>query len=157
MPVPGTFGSFVNDVNPGANDSGAQVVPPSVEYEIPQPSLKCQSFHIPMRNWPFGLIPSESSFAANWSSVTRTGDETVAAPAAEISSSAEHATATSSASLIDILPPSRLWRRNPTPRAELDVEADVEDVAVLDHVGLRLETLLAGAGRLGVAAGCHEI
>src|SRR5207253_9045187 len=40
---------------------------------------------------------------------------------------------------------------------QLDVEADVEDVAVLDDVGLALEPLLAGPGRLRVTTCSHEI
>src|SRR5207248_1679572 len=43
-----------------------------------------------------------------------------------------------------------------TPSA-LDVEADVEDVAVLDDVRLPFQALLAGARSLGVAAGRDEI
>jgi len=91
--VPETSGSFVKDVNPGANDSGAQVVPPSVEYEIPQPSLKCQSFHIPIRIWPSGLIPSDSSLAANWSSVTWIGAVAAAAPTRPTTASTQNAAA----------------------------------------------------------------
>src|SRR5439155_21568927 len=54
---------FENAVN-GANDSGAHVSPPSLEYEKPQPSLYSQSFQAPASHWPFGLIPSDSSLLA---------------------------------------------------------------------------------------------
>src|SRR5437868_5286780 len=39
-------------------------------------------------------MPSDSSFAANWSSVTGTGDETVAAPASDVAASAHSAATT---------------------------------------------------------------
>ena len=85
----------MNAVN-GANDSGAQFAPPSVEYEMPHPSLKCQSFHMPSITRPVGSMPSDSSFAANWSSVTCTGDETeVAAPASDVATSTQATAATS--------------------------------------------------------------
>src|SRR6266545_3614634 len=41
--------------------------------------------------------------------------------------------------------------------AASDVEADVEDVSVLDDVGLALEPLLARARRIGVRAGRDEV
>src|SRR6185503_6024167 len=41
--------------------------------------------------------------------------------------------------------------------ASSDVEADVQDVAVLDGVGLALEALLAVAGGVGVGAGGNEV
>src|SRR5262245_35250503 len=49
-----------------------------------------------------------------------------------------------------------------TPRgarwpARSDVEADVQDVAVLDHVGLPLEALLPAPRRLGVRAGVEQV
>ena len=39
----------------------------------------------------------------------------------------------------------------------LDVEADVQDVAVLDHVGLAFEPLRAAPRRLGVRAGVEQV
>ena len=42
-------------------------------------------------------------------------------------------------------------------RLTLDVEADVQDVAVLDLVGLPLEPLRAALRRLGVRAGVEQI
>ena len=49
--------------------------------------------------------------------------------------------------------------RPPLPRgpAPLDVEADVQDVAVLDRVGLALEPLRAALRRLGVRAGREQV
>ena len=41
--------------------------------------------------------------------------------------------------------------------AELDVEADVQDVPVLNDVRLALDALLAGAGHLGVRAELDEV
>jgi hypothetical protein len=83
VPVPGILGSFVNSVSPGTNDSGAHDVPPSVENEKPQPSLKCQSFHAPASSVPLPSIPNDSSLPANRLFVTSTGFDTivVAAPA----------------------------------------------------------------------------
>src|SRR5262249_45047415 len=89
--------------NPGANDSGAHVVPPSVEYEMPQPSFACQSFHIPIKSCPLGSMPSDSSFAANWSSVMRTGDVTVAAPASDTAASAQNTANATRPSLLTFL------------------------------------------------------
>ena len=42
-------------------------------------------------------------------------------------------------------------------RLALDVEADVQDVAVLDDVGLPLEPLRPAPRRLGVRAGVEEV
>src|SRR4051812_34740307 len=47
--------------------------------------------------------------------------------------------------------------RGRTTPPSSDVEADVQDVAVLYHIGLALELLLAGAGDLGVGAELHEV
>src|SRR6266516_1349240 len=58
-----TPGVFEKDVN-GAKRSGAQVSPPSVEYEKPQPSLNSQSFQAPASHCPSGLMPSDSSLFA---------------------------------------------------------------------------------------------
>src|SRR6266568_5488288 len=82
VPVPGTLGSLVNAVNPGTNVRGAHVLPPSVEYENPHPSLKSKSFHEPARRVPVGSIPSVSSLSANWSAVTLTAPDTEVAEAA---------------------------------------------------------------------------
>jgi hypothetical protein len=67
---------FENIVN-GANDSGAQVAPPSVEYEKPQPSLYSQSFQAPASNVPLGSIPSDSSLFAKKSFVMSAGPTTL--------------------------------------------------------------------------------
>src|SRR5579872_233056 len=48
-------------------------------------------------------------------------------------------------------------REGGAPSRDLDVEADVQHVAVLDDVGLPLEPLPARTCGLGVAAGGHEV
>src|SRR5580765_5614892 len=45
----------------------------------------------------------------------------------------------------------------PPPRPVSDVEADVQDVAVLDDIGLAFESLLAVARGVGVRAGGDEV
>src|SRR5262245_51231013 len=83
-PVPGTFGSSVNWVNPGTNVRGAQVLPPSPEKAKPQPSLKSKSFQAPASSVPVPSMPSDSSLSANRSWVTLTGLVTETVPAAAV-------------------------------------------------------------------------
>src|SRR5438093_11599459 len=71
-----TPGVFEKDVN-GAKLSGAQVSPPSVENENPQPSLNSQSFQAPASHCPSELMPSDSSLFAYTSFVTSRGVEGV--------------------------------------------------------------------------------
>jgi hypothetical protein len=78
---PGTLGSLVVLVKPGTKDSGAHVVPPSIEYEKPQPSLKCQSFHAAASSEPSPLIPRTVRWPPNWLFVTFNGADIVCAAA----------------------------------------------------------------------------
>src|SRR5260370_34909923 len=76
LPVPGIAGSWVNCVSPGTKVRGAQLFPPWVEKEKPQPSLKSKSFHEAANRAPSGRIPADSSLSAKASAVTSMGWET---------------------------------------------------------------------------------
>src|SRR6266436_3522100 len=102
-------------------------------------------------------MPSDSSFAANWSSVIGTGDETVAAPASDVAANAQSAAATARPILF-MFTPLALDEESYVPRLAPDLLAGKlrrEQLESLDR--RRIGQEIRGAGAKSFRDGAREV